>query len=79
MRLRSVGLVVGAHPHVTDGRLVAQAGGDMLVMHSLGNFLFDQTAERASGALLEVRVFAQGTFFARVIPLPNLFDLAKGE
>jgi len=79
MRLRSISLVVGAHPHVTDGRLVAEAGGDMLVLHSLGNFIFDQSAARASGALLEVRLFEQGTFFARTVPLPNLFDLAKGE
>ncbi len=78
MRLRAVSLVVGAHPHVTNGRLVAEAGGDMLVLHSLGNFIFDQSAARASGAMLEVRLFPQGTFFARIIPLPNLFDLAKG-
>lgn len=79
MRLRAVPLVVGAHPHVTDGRLSALSGGDTLVLHSLGNFLFDQNADRSSGALLELRVFAQGTVFARVIPLPNFFEVAKGE
>jgi AmmeMemoRadiSam system protein B len=79
MRLRAVPLVVGAHPHVTDGALTALSGGDTLVLHSLGNFLFDQNADRSSGALLELRVFAQGTVFARVIPLPNLFEVAKGE
>ena len=79
MRLRAVPLVVGAHPHVTDGALTALSGGDTLVLHSLGNFLFDQNADRSSGALLELRVFAQGTVFARVISLPNLFEVAKGE
>lgn len=79
MRLRAVPLVAGAHSHVTDGALTALSGGDTLVLHSLGNFLFDQNADRSSGALLELRVFAQGTVFARVIPLPNLFEVAKGE
>jgi len=77
MRLRSVTAIVGAHPHVASGRIDAHAGGDVLQLYSLGNFLFDQSAERASGALLELRVFEQGTVFARLIPLPNLFDLAK--
>jgi poly-gamma-glutamate capsule biosynthesis protein CapA/YwtB (metallophosphatase superfamily) len=75
MRLRSVSAIVGAHPHVADGKLTALGGGDTLLAYSLGNFLFDQTAERSSGTLLEVRIFEQGTFFARLIPLPNFFDL----
>jgi AmmeMemoRadiSam system protein B len=78
MRLRAPSIVVGAHPHVADGKLAALAGGDMLLAYSLGNFLFDQTAARASGTLLEMRIFSQGTFFARLIPLPNLYDLARG-
>lgn len=73
MRLRSVSAIVGAHPHVTSGRLNALSGGDTLELYSLGNFLFDQTAERSSGSLLEIRVFEQGTFFARLIPLPVFF------
>jgi AmmeMemoRadiSam system protein B len=75
MRVRSVSAIVGAHPHVADGKLTALGGGDTLLAYSLGNFLFDQTAERSSGTLLEVRIFEQGTFFARLIPLPNFFDL----
>lgn len=74
MRLRSVSAVVGAHPHVSSGRLEISAGGDVLSVYSLGNFLFDQRADRSSGALLELRLFGQGTFFARLIPLPNLFE-----
>jgi len=45
--------------------------------YSLGNFLFDQGAAKASGRLLELRVFGQGTIAARLIELPNLFDLAR--
>ena len=79
MRLRSVSAIVGGHPHVASAGLKAPAGGEMLELYSLGNFLFDQTAGRSSGSMLEVRVFEQGTFFARSIPLPNLFDTATGR
>ncbi|WP_442580038.1 AmmeMemoRadiSam system protein B [Mesorhizobium sp. ASY16-5R] len=77
MRLRSASLIVGAHPHVACDRLETLGGGDTLMLYSLGNFLFDQNAQRSSGAMLEVRIFPQGTFFARLIPLPNFFDMAK--
>jgi poly-gamma-glutamate synthesis protein (capsule biosynthesis protein) len=77
MRQRGAALVVGAHPHVAGVGLTALAGGETLVAYSLGNFLFDQGAPRSSGSLLEVRAFGQGTLFARSIPLPNLFDLAR--
>lgn len=76
MRLRSVTAIVGAHPHVASDDLEALAGGETLLAYSLGNFLFDQTAARSSGALLELKVFRQGTIAARLVPLPNLFDLA---
>ncbi len=78
MRLRGATLIVGAHPHVASAGLTALGGGDALMAYSLGNFLFDQTAVRSSGAMLELRAFAQGTVFARLIPLPNFFDMAKG-
>ena len=48
----------------------------MLVMHSLGNFPLHETAERASGALLELRSLRKGR---PRHPAANLFDLAKGE
>ncbi len=47
------------------------------MIHSLGNFLFDQTGARASGAVAHVRSFAQGTLALRQLPLPQLFDLAR--
>lgn len=79
MRLRGVSVIAGAHPHVADGRLAALGGGDAIMAYSLGNFLFDQSAARASGRLLELRVFAQGTVAARLIELPDLFDLARSR
>lgn len=79
MRRRGTALIVGAHPHAASTELTALAGGETLMAYSLGNFLFDQNASRASGMMLEVRAFPQGTLFARPIPLPNLFDLAAGR
>jgi poly-gamma-glutamate synthesis protein (capsule biosynthesis protein) len=75
-RRRGVALVVGAHPHRAAGAPEVIGGGDTLVYWSLGNLLFDQTAETSSGMLVELRVFPQGTVFARPLPLPHLFDLA---
>ncbi|MGE0502670.1 MAG: AmmeMemoRadiSam system protein B [Rhizobiaceae bacterium] len=77
MRLRGPAAIVGAHPHVASQGLSALAGGDAVMAYSVGNFLFDQGAARASGAMVELRVFPQGTVFARPVPLPNLFDLAR--
>jgi poly-gamma-glutamate synthesis protein (capsule biosynthesis protein) len=78
LRQAAVSLIVGAHPHVADRGLAALAGGEALLAYSLGNFLFDQPSSRASGAVLEVRFFPQGTFFARRIPIPNFYDRALG-
>jgi poly-gamma-glutamate synthesis protein (capsule biosynthesis protein) len=77
MRLKGVSFVVGGHPHVASGGIVPLGGGDAAEVYSLGNFLFDQSADRASGSMLELRVFAQGTVFGRLIPLPNYFDMAR--
>lgn len=77
MRLRAAVLIVGAHPHVANLGLRSLGGGDTLMAYSLGNFIFDQSGDRSSGAMLEIRAFAQGTLFARLIPLPNYFDMAK--
>lgn len=77
MRARGASLIVGAHPHVAAKGMAALAGGDAMVIHTLGNFLFDQGGERPSGALLEATSFAQGTLYVRLIPIPNLYDLAR--
>ena len=73
-----VGAIVGAHPHRAANAIEALQGGEYAMLYSLGNLLFDQTAERGSGALLELRVFQQGTYAARLMPLPNLFDESIG-
>ena len=77
MRLRSVSAIIGAHPHVASAGVTALGGGDVAEVYSLGNFLFDQSASRASGALVEMRIFEQGTVFMRNIPLPNFFDMRR--
>lgn len=78
MRLRSVAAIIGAHPHVASEGVTALAGGEVAQVYSLGNFLFDQTSGRASGAMVELRVFDAGTVFMRLIPLPNFFDMGRG-
>lgn len=72
-----VSLVIGAHSHQASGALEAVNGGMGQMLFSLGNFLFDQTSPRGSGAMLELRVFRQGTVAARLIPVPNLFELGR--
>ncbi len=78
LRRAAVSLIVGAHPHVASDRLAGLAGGEALLAYSLGNFLFDQPGDRPTGAVLEVRFFPQGTFFARLVPIPNFYDRALG-
>jgi AmmeMemoRadiSam system protein B len=69
-----VGMIVGAHPHRAVERIEAPQGGEYQLTYSLGNFLFDQTASRGSGALLELRAFKQGTFASRLVPIADMFD-----
>ncbi len=72
-----VPLIIGTHSHLASLRVQPLAGGAGQLIYSLGNYLFDQSARRSSGALLEVRVFSQGTLAARLIPIPNLFDFGN--
>jgi poly-gamma-glutamate synthesis protein (capsule biosynthesis protein) len=71
-----VAAIVGSHTHRAAKSIEALQGGEYAMVYSLGNLLFDQTAERSSGALLELRIFKQGTFAARLIPIPNLFEMS---
>ena len=71
--------VIGAHSHQAVAGIEALQGGEFQMVFSLGNLLFDQKGDRASSALLELRLFKQGTFATRLVPLPNLFELAAGE
>jgi poly-gamma-glutamate synthesis protein (capsule biosynthesis protein) len=77
LRRSAVSLIVGAHPHVASASLEMNGGGRQLMAFSLGNFLFDESSQRASGSVLEVRIFDQGTFFARLIPVPNFIEDAR--
>jgi poly-gamma-glutamate synthesis protein (capsule biosynthesis protein) len=73
-RKAAVSLIVGVHPHVASANFDLLAGGQALSVASLGNFLFDQSGPRASGSVLEVRLFEQGTFFTRLVPIPNFYE-----
>jgi poly-gamma-glutamate synthesis protein (capsule biosynthesis protein) len=67
--------IIGAHSHRASYRIEAVRGGAQQIAFSLGNLLFDQNGNVGSGALLELRVFQQGTFATRLVPIPNLYDL----
>jgi poly-gamma-glutamate synthesis protein (capsule biosynthesis protein) len=77
LRKAGVPLVVGAHPHRASDRIALVDGLDTLLVYSLGNFVFDQRAPRASGAVLQVSVFAQGTRAVRLIPLTDVYTLGR--
>jgi AmmeMemoRadiSam system protein B len=79
LRNAGISIVVGAHPHVASQSITEVDDRGMMCAFSLGNFLFDQPGKRVSGALLEVRVFAQGTHAMRLHPLRNLYDTVKPE
>ncbi|MEO7222316.1 MAG: AmmeMemoRadiSam system protein B [Devosia sp.] len=72
-----VSLIVGGHSHQAAATVEPLRGGSAQTVFSLGNFIFDQSSPRGSGALLELRVFKQGTIAARLVPIPNLFDLVR--
>jgi AmmeMemoRadiSam system protein B len=79
LRLSGMSAVVGAHPHVASDAITMVGGNSMLCAYSLGNFLFDHPGAKASGALLEVRVFSQGTYSLRLHHLGNLYDGIKAD
>ncbi len=76
LRQSAVSLVIGVHPHSAASALDLLDGGGGISVHSLGNFIFDQTSRVASGSFLEVRVFEHGTYFARLVPHLNFFEAA---
>ncbi|HMO46811.1 MAG TPA: AmmeMemoRadiSam system protein B [Rubrivivax sp.] len=78
-RLQSAGvpIVAGAHPHRASRRIELLGGLDAVWVPSLGNFVFDQRAPRASGAVLHISRFAQGTRALRLIALPDVFELGR--
>ncbi|HEX4296841.1 MAG TPA: AmmeMemoRadiSam system protein B [Devosia sp.] len=74
-----VTLIVGDHSHQASTAIEPVAGGGAAMVYSLGNLLFDQSSPRGSGTLLELRTFRQGTVAARLIPVPNLFDVTRPQ
>lgn len=70
LKMRGIELVIGCHPHVA-GEL--EMTRDFACVSSLGNFLFDQSLPPAGGSILELRFFPQGTYFARLCPIGNLY------
>jgi AmmeMemoRadiSam system protein B len=70
--------VIGAHSHQASER-VELSLGQMPWVFSLGNFVFDQRADRASGAMVELRIFERGTVAMRLVPIPNLFELGAHQ
>jgi AmmeMemoRadiSam system protein B len=79
MQTCGVTALIGAHSHRAAPRIEAIQGGEFQLHYSLGNLLFDQKADRGSGALIELRVFKQGTFATRLIGVPNLFEFAVDQ
>ena len=75
LQAAGVRIVAGAHPHKASRRIELLAGLDAVWIYSLGNFIFDQRAPRASGAVLQISRFEQGTHALRLIPLPDVFAL----
>ena len=74
-----VGAIIGTHSHQASPQIEARNGGEYQVTFSIGNLLFDQKASRGSGALLELRVFSQGTFATRLVPVPNFYDFGNSK
>jgi AmmeMemoRadiSam system protein B len=74
-----VSLVIGAHSHQASAHLEMVGGGETLMFYSLGNLLFDQVSPHGSGALVELRVFKQGTFATRVMAVPNFYEAAAKD
>ena len=76
MHACGVSAIIGAHSHLASRGIEAPQGGAYQLTFSLGNFLFDQRGARSSCALIELRVFENGTYATRLIPAPNLYELA---
>jgi AmmeMemoRadiSam system protein B len=70
--------IIGAHSHRASTAIEATRGGAQQITYSLGNLLFDQNGSIGSGAILELRVFSQGTFATRLLPIADVYDLGRG-
>lgn len=66
--------VIGAHSHQASSGIIPLQGGRGQTVFSLGNLVFDQRPHWASGSVLEMRVFRNGTLATRLIPIRNVFE-----
>lgn len=72
-----VSAIIGHHSHQASKTVNSVNGGAAQMVYSLGNFIFDQSGPKATGAILEVRIFEQSTVFSRLIPIANFFDVLR--
>lgn len=69
--------LIGCHSHLPATETIRVEGLPAIL--SLGNLLFDQSQRERGGVLMEVRLFGQGTFATRVIPVGNLYREWRGR
>jgi AmmeMemoRadiSam system protein B len=72
-----VSAVIGAHSHRASTKVELRSGGALQSVFSMGNLIFDQSGPHVSGALVELRIFRQGTIALRTIAIPNFFAMPK--
>lgn len=70
MRKKGVDLIIGSHSH-QRGEYFCENG--MCVVFSLGNFIFDQSFDKASGQVLKIRFLPKGKYVLEIIEHPNFF------
>jgi poly-gamma-glutamate capsule biosynthesis protein CapA/YwtB (metallophosphatase superfamily) len=63
-------LIVGSHSHKASGM---DCTPDYCRIFSLGNFFFDQSGEKVSGKILQLKYFPQGTY------VPHLIDVNRNK
>ena len=71
--------IFGSHPHVASQELFSDPAGMQIMLYSLGNFLFDQISPPASGKIVLLDVFEQGTFFTRIAEVRGYYSDMIGK
>jgi poly-gamma-glutamate synthesis protein (capsule biosynthesis protein) len=69
-------LFIAAHPHCEGRFQWTPSGADAW---SLGNFLFDQSRPESGGALLDLVIFPQGTYWLQLRSIGNLYRKLTGS
>lgn len=71
---RGVEVVIGSHSHKAGEYFCS---GNGCAVYSLGNFIFDQDFENASGQLLKIVLDGEGKIDLQIIPHENFFRVIK--